>query len=183
MRRGVFIDRDGTINVNVEYLDNPDEFQMYEGVAEGIKLLNDKGFFVIIATNQSGIERGYYTTEIVNAIHERMKKELWEKARAHVDAIYYCPHAPETNCSCRKPRPGLLQQAIKEYQIIPQLSFMIGDRMLDVEAGDAVGATTVLVPERGREESVAKEIRESKVKPDYITDAFYDGCLWILAQG
>jgi D-glycero-D-manno-heptose 1,7-bisphosphate phosphatase len=183
MRRAVFIDRDGTINVNVEYLDNAEEFQMYPGVAEGIKLLNDRGFFVVVATNQSGIERGYYTVETVDAIHRRMRDELREKAGAHVDAIYYCPHAPETNCACRKPKPGLLLQAIKEQNIIPNLSFMIGDRMLDVEAGEAVGAITVLVPEKGREESVEKERKESRVIPDYITNSFYDACIWILAQG
>lgn len=183
MRRAVFIDRDGTINVNVEYLDNPEEFEMYDGVAEGIKLLNTRGFFVVVATNQSGIERGYYTQEIVEAIHERMKKELWERAKAWVDAIYYCPHAPETGCECRKPKPGLLQRAIKENGIIPRLSFMIGDRPLDVEAGESVGVVTVLVPEKGREECVAKELKESWAVPDYITDSFYDACLWILSQG
>ncbi|MCX8173177.1 MAG: HAD family hydrolase [Thermoplasmata archaeon] len=183
MRRAVFIDRDGTINVNVEYLDNPEEFEMYPGVAEGIKLLNTRGFFVVVATNQSGIERGYYTQEIVEAIHARMKKELWEKAKAWVDAIYYCPHAPETGCECRKPKPGLLQKAIREHDIIPRISFMVGDRPLDVEAGEQVGAITVLVPEKGKEESVARELKESWAVPDYITDSFYDACLWILSQG
>lgn len=175
--KAIFIDRDGTINVNVDYLDNPDDFQMYPGVAEGIKLLSDNGFKIIVVTNQSGIARGYFSEETLEKIHERMKDELSQKG-ASVDAIYYCPHHPDDNCTCRKPNTGLLEEAVKDFDIDPSQSFVIGDRMLDVEAGHKIGLKTVLVPED--KEKVKNEMRENNVKPDYICNNFYSGVTWIL---
>jgi histidinol-phosphate phosphatase family protein len=179
MKKAVFIDRDGTINVNVEYLDNPEDFQMYPGVAEGVKILNENGFLVIVITNQSGIARGYFTKETLEKIHQRMMKELKEKG-AKIDAIYYCPHHPDDNCSCRKPETGLLEKAIKEHNIDTSHSYVIGDRMIDVEAGHKIGLKTVLIPERKK--LVEQEKKQSNVKPDFECSDFYQGTLWILKQ-
>ena len=107
--KAAFIDRDGTINANIGYIDNPDNFNMYSGVAEGIKLLNKDGFKVIIITNQSGIARGFFSEETLDKIHNKMKKELSSKG-AEIDAIYYCPHHPDEKCDCRKPEAGLLEK-------------------------------------------------------------------------
>jgi len=178
--RAVFIDRDGTINVNYGYISDPDDFKMYPGVAKGIKLLNEKGFKIIVITNQSGIARGYFSKGVLENIHEKMKKELSNKG-ANVDAIYYCPHHPDEHCNCRKPNPGLLEKAVKEFDIDTEKSFIIGDRMLDVEVGYKIGCKTVLVPED--KEKVKKEMEESNVEPDVICDDFYSGVEWMLNNG
>ncbi len=174
--RAVFIDRDGTINVNVEYLDDPDNLMMHPTVAEGIKRLKDEGFNVIVITNQSGIARGYFSVETLAKIHQKMKNDLLKKG-ADVDAIYYCPHHPDENCDCRKPKTGLLKKAIKDFNIDVEESYFIGDRMLDIEAGHTIGCKTVLVPEN--KEKVEKERKESNVEPDYSCDDFYSGVIWI----
>jgi len=175
--KAVFIDRDGTINKNVEYLDNPDNFQMYPGVAEGIRLLKDNDFKIIIITNQSGISRGYFSNKTLKKIHERMKKELLEKG-ASFDALYVCPHHPDDNCECRKPKTSLFEKAIKDFDIDTSHSYVIGDRMLDVEAGYKMRLKTILVPER--KELVNQEIKESKIKPDFLCEDFLTGVKWIL---
>jgi len=177
--KAVFIDRDGTINVNVGYLDNPDDFQMYPGVAEGIKLLQENGFKIIIITNHSGIARGYYTVETLKRIHERMLKEFYDKG-VTIDAIYYCPHHPDDNCDCRKPNTLLFEKAIEEFNIDISKSYIIGDRMLDIEAGFKMGLKTILIPERKKQ--VEEEKKKSKIKPDFESNEFYKGVLWILSQ-
>lgn len=175
--RAVFIDRDGTINVNFGYINNPDDFKMYPGVKDGIKLLKDNGFKIIIITNQSGIARGYFSEETLEKIHEKMKSEL-SKEGAMIDAIYFCPHHPDEKCNCRKPKPGMLEKAIKDFNIDIEKSFIIGDRMLDVEAGHKIGCKTVLVPER--KDLVWQERKESIIEPDYVCDDFISGIKWIL---
>ena len=177
--KAVFIDRDGTININVEYLDTPDEFKMYPGVAEGIRLLKENGYKIIVITNQSGIARGFFTEETLEKIHNKMKDELSEKG-ASIDAIYYCPHHPDEKCNCRKPNTGLLKKAIKDFDIDVKNSFFIGDRMIDVEAGSKIGVKTVLVPEN--KEKVELEIRKSYIKPDNYSEDFYTGVKWILEK-
>ena len=175
--KAVFIDRDGTINVNVEYLDNPNNLKIYPGVAEGLKLLKENGFKIIVITNQSGIARGYFTKETLEKIHERMKSELLKK-NASIDGIYYCPHHPDDNCECRKPQTGLFKKAFNDFNIDPSKSFIIGDRMLDIEAGYKMGLKTVLVPED--KEKVEKEMKNSNIKPDFVCKNFYLGVRWIL---
>lgn len=175
--KAVFIDRDGTINVNVEYLDNPQNFQMYPGVGEGIKKLQESAFKIIVITNQSGIARGFFSEKTLEEIHRRMIKELLAKG-ASVDAIYYCPHHPEDNCDCRKPKTGLFEKAVKDHGIDVFKSYLIGDRMLDVEAGHKMGLKTVLIPEK--KEMVRREMAQSEIKPDYLCNDFYSGVEWIL---
>jgi len=173
----VFIDRDGTINANTGYIKTPDDFKIYKGVAEGIKILNNMGYKVIIITNQSGIARGFFNEEMLEKIHEKMKKELSEKG-ATVDAIYFCPHHPDEKCNCRKPEPGMLQKAMKDFDVDVQKSFIIGDRMLDVEAGNKIGVKTVLVPENKKKVDI--EMQESNITPDIVCDDFYSGVEWIV---
>ena len=129
--KAVFVDRDGTINVDVHYLGDPDDFEMYPGVGEGVKRLQEKGFKIIVITNQSGIARGYFTEKQLLNIHEIMKKEF-QKFNVILDGIYYCPHHPDDNCNCRKPNTGLFEKAIKEHNIDVKKSYMIGDKILDI---------------------------------------------------
>ncbi len=141
----VFLDRDGLICRDVHYLRRPEDFELLPGAAEGIRRLNGLGVRVIVATNQSGIARGYFTEEDLRRIHERMERELGERG-ARVDAIYYCPHHPDEGCSCRKPRTGMLERAARDFGLDLRRCFIVGDRKLDLEAGKNAGCTKILVP-------------------------------------
>src|SRR5215217_7692188 len=109
MRRAVFLDRDGTINEEVGYLDDPDRLRLIPGAAEAIRLLNEAGILTIVVSNQAGVGRNYFSAATVEMIHEQLSKQL-TKHGAHFDAIYYCPHHPNEGCGCRKPKTGMLTQ-------------------------------------------------------------------------
>lgn len=129
---------------DVHYCSRPEDFELFPDTPKAIKLLNQHGFKVIVITNQSGIARGYFTEETLTEIHQKMKDKL-AKEGAHVDAIYYCPHHPDDNCDCRKPKPKLVLQAEKEHQLDLKRSFVIGDLQMDVDLGRAVGCKTLLI--------------------------------------
>ncbi len=150
MKRAVFLDRDGTINIEKEYLYQVNDFEFIPGAPEAIRLLNQAGIMVVVVTNQSGVARGYYTEDDVENLHRHIDREL-ERSEAHVDAWLYCPHHQSGRgsyalpCSCRKPLPGMLQAAASRYDIDLENSVMIGDKLADMEAGQAAGCRTVLV--------------------------------------
>ncbi len=151
LRRAVFLDRDGTINEERNYLWRPEDFSLIEGAAEGIGLLKAAGFLVVVVTNQSGIGRGYYGEEDLELLHRHMH-ELLRHGGAEVDACYFCPHHPEhgigeygAECDCRKPLPGMLLRAADELGIDLSASWMVGDKRADVEAGHSAGCRSVLV--------------------------------------
>ena len=150
MKRAVFLDRDGTINIEKEYLNQVKDFEFIPGVPEAVRLLNQAGIMVVVVTNQSGVARGYYTEEDVENLHRHIDREL-ESSGAHVDAWLYCPHHPAGRgsyalpCDCRKPLPGMLQVAARRYDIDLENSTMIGDKLADIEAGQAAGCRTILV--------------------------------------
>jgi D-glycero-D-manno-heptose 1,7-bisphosphate phosphatase len=160
----VFLDRDGTICRDVHYMSRPEKFELLPGVAEGVRLLNGLDVKVIVATNQSGIARGYFTEDDLSRIHRRMKYDLYKKG-ARVDALYYCPHHPDDGCDCRKPKIGLFLRAEKDFKLDLKSCFMIGDRELDVKAGWNAGCTSILVP--GPE-------TENGIKADYFLSNFYE---------
>ncbi len=166
---GVFLDRDGTICKDVHYMSRPELLELLPKVAEGIKLLNELGVKVIVVTNQSGITRGYFCEEDLKNIHEKMIAEL-SKKEAIIDDIYYCPHHPDDNCSCRKPRTGMLDRAKTDLKLDLNKCFIIGDRKLDIQAGQNAGCTTILVP--GPE-------TESNVDANYIATDFYDAAKFV----
>ena len=141
----VFLDRDGTICKDVHYMRSPEQFELLPGVAEGIRLLNEIGVKVIVTTNQSGVARGYFTEQDLEKIHERMIEEL-SKRGAKIDAIYYCPHHPDDNCECRKPKIGMLKKAGADFELNLDECFVAGDKRLDVETARNVGCTSVLIP-------------------------------------
>lgn len=150
MKRAVFIDRDGTINVEKEYLYLAEEFEFIPGAAQAIRLLNEAGFLVVVVTNQSGVARGYYTEEDVHLLHRYIASRL-ERDGSTVDAWFYCPHHPAGRgsyalpCRCRKPQPGMLLEAARRFDIDLEASIMIGDKLVDVEAGRAAGCRTIMV--------------------------------------
>ncbi len=141
----VFLDRDGTICKDVHYMRSPEQFELLPGVAEGIKLLNELGVKVIVATNQSGVARGYFTEQDLKKIHERMIEEL-SKRGAKIDAIYYCPHHPDDDCGCRKPKIGMLKKAEVDFRLDLSSCFIVGDKRLDVETGKNAGCASILIP-------------------------------------
>lgn len=142
--RTVFLDRDGTMAKDVHYCSRPEDFELFPTTAKAIRLLNEHGFKVIVITNQSGIARGYFTAETLAEIHQKMQKEL-AKEGARVDAIYYCPHHPDEGCDCRKPKPKLVLQAAKDFDIDLKRSFVVGDLQMDIDLGKAVGCTAILI--------------------------------------
>ncbi len=146
-KRFVFLDRDGTLNKRPPkacYVEKPEEFIWLDGAKEAVKKLNDNGYLVFIVSNQPGIARGRLTEESLDAIHTKMKIEL-EECGAHIDEIYYCPHNWDDGCDCRKPRPGLLYRAQREYSLNLRQGFLIGDDERDIEAGESVGCRCYLV--------------------------------------
>lgn len=151
LRRAVFLDRDGTINVERDYLYRLEDFAFIPGVPQAIKALKAAGYLVIVVTNQSGVARGYFGTAEVERLHTHIQTELAAVGTA-IDAFYYCPHHPQqgvgsyrVDCDCRKGRPGMLLQAARDHAIDLAHSYMIGDKEADVEAGRAAGCTPILV--------------------------------------
>lgn len=144
MKRFVLVDRDGTVNVERHYLSDPDQLELYPGVGKALKRLQDAGFGIAVVTNQSGIARGYFDLARLEQIHDRLRALLAADG-VQLDGIYLCPHGPDDDCACRKPLPGMVEQAVAEHGFDPARAVMIGDKEVDVEMGRAVGATTFLV--------------------------------------
>ena len=169
-QKAIFLDRDGTINKYVGFLRNIDDFELIEGVAEAIKLINQSGYLVIVVTNQPVIARGEVTWEELNEIHKKMAT-LFGKEGAYVDGIYICPHHPDKgfegerpeykiDCDCRKPKPGLLLQAAKDFNIDLSESYMIGDSHRDVEAGENAGVKKSIKVEENKENGVFECLKD-----------------------
>ena len=151
MNKVVFLDRDGTVNVEVDYLHKKEDFKFEENADKAIKIINDLGYKVIVVTNQSGIARGYYTENDLKTLHVYLDEEL-NKIGAKVDAYYYCPHHPNAkldeykiDCECRKPEIGMFMEAAKDFSIDFSKSIIVGDKISDLEAGVRLGMKTVLV--------------------------------------
>jgi D-glycero-D-manno-heptose 1,7-bisphosphate phosphatase len=150
-RGGIFLDRDGTINKEVEFLAEPGELELIPGAAAAIRDAHALGFKVFIVTNQSGIARGLLTEQQLTIVHTRLLSMLLAEG-ASIDSVYYCPHHPEGRneayrkvCSCRKPATGMVDQAVKEFGVDPKESYVIGDRMADIQLAHNIGATSILV--------------------------------------
>lgn len=149
--KAIFLDRDGTLNVDVNYLYKIEDFAWVPEAREALAYLVQQGYTLFVITNQSGIARGYYTIAQMEQLHEHMNQEL-AQVGAHIEKFYYCPHhqkegvLPEyvKDCDCRKPKPGMLLQAMAEYDIDKAASLMIGDSKRDVEAAEAAGIRGVL---------------------------------------
>lgn len=155
MRKAAFFDRDGTINVDVHYLHKKEDLVFIEGMPQLIRKFNEWGYLVIVVTNQAGIARGYYTKEDMDQLHAYMNEELKRIAGAHIDAFYFCPHHPDITgpCSCRKPEPGMLEQAIRDFDIDVTQSILFGDQPWDMEAAKRCGILGILTKnEEGTQE-------------------------------
>lgn len=151
MKKIVFLDRDGTINIEKSYLHKWEDFEFEKNAIAGLIKLKDMGFEFIVVTNQSGIARGYYTEEDLILLNSKMTEKLKEYDINILDC-YYCPHHPEKgvgeykiDCSCRKPEPGMLLKGIDKYDVDLKKSYIVGDKLSDLEAGERVGIKSILV--------------------------------------
>ncbi len=140
----IFIDRDDTLIIDKEYLSDPAGVEFPKGAIDGLKRLRDAGYGIILITNQSGIGRGYFTENDLTAVHNRLK-ELLAAEGLELAAIYYCPHAPDANCNCRKPKTGMLEAACKDFDIDLKTTAMFGDSKVDVQLAKNFGITAIQV--------------------------------------
>ena len=141
----IILDRDGVINYDsASYIKSPEEWKPIPGSLEAIALLNQAGYQVVIATNQSGVGRGLFEMATLNAIHDKMHRAL-SQIGGRIDAIFFCPHANDAGCSCRKPKPGLLEEIARRFKVSLKDVPSIGDSLRDLEASVAVGAQPILV--------------------------------------
>ncbi len=151
MKQAVFLDRDGVICEDKHYIHRKEDFILLSGVAEAIRLLNQQGYRVIVVTNQSGIARGLYSFQVMESLHEHMLK-LLSKEKASIDKIYCCPHHPRgviqeyrRSCPCRKPSPGMLYQAQKDFNLDLSTCYLVGDKTTDIQTGINAGCKTIMV--------------------------------------
>lgn len=140
----VILDRDGTVVVDRNYLSDPADLEFLPGAVDGLRRLYRDGYRLIVITNQSGVGRGMLSLQRLHDIHQRFRTMVAE-AGASIDEIYFCPHIPEDNCACRKPRLGLLLRAASELHFDPANAIVIGDKASDIEFGRDAGATTILI--------------------------------------
>jgi histidinol-phosphate phosphatase family protein len=162
-RRCVLLDRDGTLIEERHYITDSSQVELIPGVVRGLRRFDEMGLGLVVITNQSALGRGYLDEAGLNAIHEKLQALLRAEG-IQLEAIYYCPHKPDDDCSCRKPRAGLVDRASKELCFDPRESFVIGDKVSDIEMGRNVGATTLLVC-TGYGAQVAAD---GTARPDYV---------------
>lgn len=165
-QKAVFFDRDGTLNVDMDYLYKVEELRWMPHAREALAYLSQRGYLIFVITNQSGVARGYYTVEQMQELHLRMASDV-EAYGAHIEKFYYCPHHKDgkvkeyaIDCDCRKPKPGMLLQCFKEYDIDIAQSFLIGDSERDVECAKAVGMKGYLYQSGSLREMVMKVLQE-----------------------
>ncbi len=183
--KAVFLDRDGTINVEVGYLRRMEDLVLIDGAASGICLLNRHGYRVAVITNQSGVGRGLFDESFVREVHRELARRLSEEG-AHVDRWYYCPHHPtegrgryRIECRCRKPSPGMIELAARELDIIPEESVVVGDSMRDIELAWRVGARSVLVLTGFGKETLSRLSGDQRNRLSHISPNLFYACRWI----
>jgi len=187
--KAVFLDRDGTINEEMGYVNHIERFHLLPRVGQAIRLLNQHEWKVVVITNQSGVARGYFHESLVHQVHQKMQ-DLLKGDGAYLDGIYYCPHHPDVGippyrqkCRCRKPATGLIDDAVKELDLDCSQSYVIGDRGLDIEFARQVGSKAILVL-TGYGKGEWEYFRDHwKVKPDYVAKDLLEAVQWILQQG
>lgn len=174
----VLLDRDGVINRRPgnHWVTRWEEFHFLPRATEALRRLTEHRFRIVIVSNQSGVGRGHFTNEALQAITRKFLKEI-EQSGTKIEAVYYCPHRPEDNCDCRKPKPGLLRQAQKEHGFDFTKTYLVGDSERDLEAGAAVGCPVIRVDEKG------EGLRADKgPKPRAVVRNLYDAVEYILKQ-
>lgn len=179
MEKVVFLDRDGTINKGplAEYVTSKKEFEFIPGAVEALRLLFKAGYKIFIISNQQGVGKGVFSRETLDEITEEML-EAMEKKGAKIDGVYYCTHKEEENCLCRKPKTGLIGEAIKGLEVDLKEAFFIGDTERDIKTGKAAGCKTILTLSGKTKSSDAPKTWQAK--PDYLFDDLKEAAQFIL---
>ena len=176
----VFLDRDGTLNEDVGYLDSPQRLKLLPGAAEAVRLINQYALKAVVVTNQSGVARGHYSEEELAEIHRFLEKLLAQEG-ARLDGIYYCPHHPQDGCDCRKPSTGMIEMAGRELALDLQGFYVIGDKLTDLElARNARGKGILVLTGVGRAELEKSQKQTSPVRPAYVASDLLEAVHWIL---
>lgn len=185
-RRAVFLDRDGTVNVEADFLSDPELLVLESHAAEGLRALRDAGFTLLVVSNQSGVARGLFTENDVRRVNERLRRMLAEEG-VEIAGLYYCPHHPEGTvggyrgeCECRKPAPGMFTRAAAELDLDCAASYTVGDRARDLEAGRRAGTRCVLVKTGFGENEV--EIALEMKAADFVAEDLAGAAAWIIAD-
>ena len=174
--RAVFLDRDGTLTADgTSYIWKIENLVLIPSAADALKRLQDAGYKLFVITNQSGVGRGYFTREAVESIHAYLDSHFGS-AGVHFDAYFVCPHQPEDNCDCRKPKPKFLLEAARTHGLDLSRCFMIGDRPTDIQTGINAGTKTILVLTGAGRDSLAKH----EVNPDFTAEDIGEAATWIL---
>jgi D-glycero-D-manno-heptose 1,7-bisphosphate phosphatase len=186
LRPAVFLDRDGTLNEDIGFLDRMEALTLFPWTADAIRLLNRAGFCTVVTTNQSAVARGMIDEGFLRTVHQEIDRRL-ARGGANIDRYYYCPHHPEAPlapyrqvCECRKPRPGMLLQAARDMGLDLARSVMVGDRRLDVSCGHAAGARAVLVRTGLGAAEEEDLVEDSGAQPDAILNNLMEAVGWIL---
>ena len=184
----VFIDRDGTINEQLGYINHLSRFVILPGVSEAVRLLNKNDWWAIIVSNQGGVARGYYPMQLVDEIHAFLKSSLKEQG-ATIDGIFFCPHHPagvlpeySSECGCRKPETGLIDKAREAFDIDMSNSYVVGDRHVDIELASRLNLKGVLVKTGYGMGEIEYIIPEKRVKPHHVAEDLLDAVEWILNE-
>jgi D-glycero-D-manno-heptose 1,7-bisphosphate phosphatase len=187
-RKAAYLDRDGTINEEVDYLREANQLRLIPGAAEAIRRLRQQGWLAIVVTNQSGIARGYLSESQLSEIHDQLRHLLAQDG-AELDAIYYCPHHPtfgdapyRRDCGCRKPKTGMIEQAARDFSVETMHSVVIGDRLQDIEMAHAAGSRGILVKTGYGEQELTRAGMAAESSPDYTASDLLDAVNWVLAQ-
>ncbi len=174
MNKAIFLDRDGTINKEINYLYRPEDFMFINGTVEAIRIFHELGYIVIVITNQAGVAKGYYTENDIMILHNYIDK-LLANSDTYIDKYYYCPHhidgiinTYKIKCDCRKPSTGMIDKAVADYNINLKNSIIIGDKEIDIEVGKKAGISKCVLVRSGH------NINESETKADCIYDNIYD---------
>lgn len=173
----VFLDRDGTVIEEKDFIKSPEEIEFIPGSIEGIRTLRKLGYKIIVISNQSGIGRGILTENMVKEVNDSFIQQLRERG-APIVALYFCPHHPDDDCDCRKPNTGMIHRAVVEHKLDLEKAVIIGDKLSDIELGKRVGAKSILVlTGYGRKER--EKLEDATVKPDFIADDLLGAVNWL----
>ncbi len=175
----VFLDRDGTINEEKGYINDLSRLKLLPKVAEALKILKDNGFKLIVITNQSGPARGYFPEELVFKANELLQKRLQKKG-VSIDEFFVCLHHPNDNCPCRKPKPGLILKALERYPIDFSKSYLIGDKIIDIETAQNIGIKGILVLTGYGKGELKYVAPQKKIKPYFVANNLKEAAEFIL---
>lgn len=178
MKKAIFLDRDGTINRDSKnYIKSLEEFEIFPFTANGLKILQEIGYELVVITNQSGVNRGFFSEKELDEIHQKLIYEM-EKDGINILDIYYCPHLPDENCQCRKPKLKNLHKAVDDYNLDVENSWFVGDSEKDIITGKNARCKTMLVMS-GIREITKEKIKLWEIKPDFVADNLLEAALQI----